>query len=455
MLRLSFSARLGMILVIGLLAVWLSLIALLYWGNNLGGRLALPTPERVAAIAELIDHGASEDRQQLLQAVRSSSMNAWIEAESFVPPPGGTDPSDNPRIDDPRLQSFREALGGRDLAIVSPPASARERWFPRLFARAWNATEFRIPLRAGGTLVLETKSPFVVAWFGLPVGFGAGFIGTLIALGALIVLNREIRLIARLAEAVDRVDLGGAVAPLPAVRPRAPETQALVAAFTRLQARLSTMIWARMALVGGIQHDLRTFAARLRLRVSQISDPAERNQADADIADMIALLDDAVLASRAGASELDAELVDVAPIVRAEVADRRAVEAKIDLSVAAAAAEISVLGDRLALRRIVSNLVDNALAYGRAAHLALTVEGRTVILTVDDEGPGISPAQRELLLEPFVRLERSRARRTGGAGLGLAIVRSLVEAHSGEVAIGDAPTGGARLCVRIPVFYPQ
>jgi len=75
-----------------------------------------------------------------------------------------------------------------------------------------------------------------------------------------------------------------------------------------------------------------------------------------------------------------------------------------------------------------------------------------VVLLVDDQGPGIPPEQREAVLEPFVRLESSRSRRTGGAGLGLAIVRNLVEAHQGQVTIDDAPGGGARFTVRLPAF---
>ncbi|MEO0681909.1 MAG: ATP-binding protein, partial [Pseudomonadota bacterium] len=105
-----------------------------------------------------------------------------------------------------------------------------------------------------------------------------------------------------------------------------------------------------------------------------------------------------------------------------------------------------------ALRRIVANLADNAVRYGRAAHLGLTTEGAEAVLTVDDEGPGIPPERRALLLEPFTRGEGSRARRTGGAGLGLAVVRSLAEAHGGIVHLGDAPGGGARVTVRLPLF---
>jgi signal transduction histidine kinase len=115
----------------------------------------------------------------------------------------------------------------------------------------------------------------------------------------------------------------------------------------------------------------------------------------------------------------------------------------------------TVLGDRLALRRVVANLVDNALHYGKAAHLSVDASSEFVTLLVDDEGSGIPVDQREQILEPFVRLEDSRNRRTGGAGLGLAVARSLVEAHEGVISIDDAPGGGARLMVRLPLFVAR
>jgi signal transduction histidine kinase len=112
----------------------------------------------------------------------------------------------------------------------------------------------------------------------------------------------------------------------------------------------------------------------------------------------------------------------------------------------------ALLGDRVALRRVVFNLIDNAVKYGRRARLSLSRDAQWIVLLVDDDGPGIAADKRELLLEPFVRLEGSRNRQTGGAGLGLAIVRNLIEAHGGQIQISDAPGGGARIGVRLPGF---
>ena len=107
---------------------------------------------------------------------------------------------------------------------------------------------------------------------------------------------------------------------------------------------------------------------------------------------------------------------------------------------------VIVLGDRLALRRIVANIVDNAIKYGRVARLRLQLENPAIVLTVDDEGPGIPADRRQAMLEPFNRLETSRNRATGGAGLGLAVARSLVEAHDGTIGSDWRRRAAARAC---------
>ena len=97
-------------------------------------------------------------------------------------------------------------------------------------------------------------------------------------------------------------------------------------------------------------------------------------------------------------------------------------------------------------------MIDNAVKYGRAAHLRIGLRQRSVLVSVDDEGPGIPEASRQAMFEPFNRMETSRNRATGGAGLGLAVVRALVEAHGGTVDIATAPGGGARINIVLPTF---
>ena len=109
-----------------------------------------------------------------------------------------------------------------------------------------------------------------------------------------------------------------------------------------------------------------------------------------------------------------------------------------------------VRGNPQALRRLFSNLVENAIRYGASAVLSWRVDGGSVEIIVRDEGPGFDPAMTDRLFEPFVRGDPSRNRETGGTGLGLAIVLSITEAHGGTVALDNGPSGGV-VRVRLPL----
>lgn len=444
-LRLSLPARVMLIFVVALIAVWLLATAAVFEFHDWGAQNARPPARQIAALVENLERMPHEQSSSILEIANSNTLTARLEnvQQGDQMPDGATEAS-------PAVRSiYAAALGDRRFTISSRITMPQR--FPR-FGRLRNAIELRIALKTGETLIVDSTSPLPVNRVGLPIGFGAGLLGTLVALVALLIMNREMRPLSRLAAAVDQMDLVSAPAQLPYVRASAPEIQALIAAYNRLQGRLSQLMRARMAMLGGIAHDVRSFATRLRLRVDSMAEGIERERAISDITDMIHLLDDSVLASRAGAGELDEELLEFVPIARAEVEDRRAAGAKIDLCVCAEAEGATVLGDRLAVRRIVANLADNALKYGHAAHLSVEAIEGFLLLTVDDEGPGIPVELRDILLEPFVRLESSRNRRTGGAGLGLAIVRNLVEICGGAIVITDAPSGGARFTVRLPVF---
>jgi signal transduction histidine kinase len=269
-----------------------------------------------------------------------------------------------------------------------------------------------------------------------------------------LMVRREARPLRALTQAVDRMTLPGKADPIPDVPRGAPEFRALVAAFNRLSERIAQLLKARMALIGGISHDLRTYATRLRLRAELIGDVQERAKAIHDLDDMRRLLDDSLLAIEAGAPVRAQELIEIAPILEREVEDRQRAGAAVALSISPAARGAQVIGDALALWRLIANVTDNALIYGREAQIGADVESEDVVVLIDDKGPGISPEQREMVFEPFVRLEESRNRRTGGAGLGLAIARNVAETHGGRLTLDTAPGGGTRAVIRLPLFEP-
>jgi len=104
-----------------------------------------------------------------------------------------------------------------------------------------------------------------------------------------------------------------------------------------------------------------------------------------------------------------------------------------------------------ALRRAVTNLIDNAVKYGKSAAVSLLPEAGRIVITIEDEGPGIPPSQREKVFEPFYRLEASRNPATGGVGLGLSVARSIVREHGGDVTLSNRKDGGLRVRLELPI----
>lgn len=418
-----------------LLALWVTMIALFYWANNLSDTATRLPAEQLKAIVELVDATAPEQRPRVLEALQSSML-----VVSLMPSP--TPSTDTVEMrDEASFTAYRALLGTRLLSIrlMDVPGSITR---PRLLQRTARPLSFQVQLADGQVLLAEARTPFIVTFYGLPAGMGAGLVGTLFAAVAFFLLHREIRPLTRLAAAVDAIDPSGEPVPLPAIRATTPEIRALMRAFDRLQSRLRIMTRTRMALIGGIQHDVRSFATRLRLRLERLPDAAERERATADITDMIELLDNALLTSRAGVGALEEEMLDLSEFLGTEVADFRRAGQPVVLEPVPDHMEAWVIGDRLALRRVIANIIDNAVKYGSKARLSLKVDHHTIHVLITDEGPGFSAQDAELLLEPFVRAEPSRARTTGGAGLGLAVVRTLIEAQGGTIQLGNGPQGG-------------
>jgi signal transduction histidine kinase len=236
--------------------------------------------------------------------------------------------------------------------------------------------------------------------------------------------------------AAERSD-GGGGDPVPERGPS--DLRAAIAAFNAMRLRTLALLDEKDRMLGAIGHDLRTPLASLRIRAENMGPEEERERLVATIEEMHATLEDILVLARTGRSAEPARAVDVAALADAVVEELR------DLGRPAAfvAAARTVLEVRPnLLRRALRNLADNAVAYGGGATVRIEASDEAVRLIVEDEGPGIAPERLAEMLEPFRRLEASRARETGGAGLGLAIARAVAEAHGGRLEIANRASGG-------------
>ncbi|WP_433935053.1 sensor histidine kinase [Brevundimonas diminuta] len=228
------------------------------------------------------------------------------------------------------------------------------------------------------------------------------------------------------------------------------EAQEAARALDAMRDRLGEALKERTAIMAAVAHDLRTPLTGLRLRVEGLA-AAPREAAAADIARMERLIAQLLTYVRGEDAPWTIEPVDLADLAR-EMATRQVAMGR-DVRLAANG-EYLVNGDRDQLDRAMSNLIDNAVLYGDRAEVAVMSEEGAVVCIIDDSGPGLPPDQLEAVFSPFHRLEASRSRATGGAGLGLAISRSIIERSGGGVVLGDRPEGGLRATVRLPRAAP-
>ena len=240
----------------------------------------------------------------------------------------------------------------------------------------------------------------------------------------------------RLARAADRIgaDPGG-----PPVEESGPtEVRRVIRAFNRMQEQVRAYVLERTRLLGAISHDLRTPLTRLRLRAELLPDPQLRAKFVRDVAEMEAMAGSALDFTRSLGPEARRQSVDVGALIERLSENWRETGGKVTV---AGAPRAALSGHPEALRRCLDNLIENAIRYGERAHLQIEDEGDALRIAVGDEGPGIPEAELERVFEPFFRLEPSRNRASGGAGLGLSIARNIARWHGGDVRLRNRTTG--------------
>ena len=294
-----------------------------------------------------------------------------------------------------------------------------------------------------GVLVVEApRKRLATGTLFLFVGWLVGTALLLFAIAALFMRN-QVRAIRRLARSAEAFGMGRDV---PAIRPEgASEVRQAAAAFNRMQERIRRFLAQRTEMLAGVSHDLRTPLTRLRLALAMLPRTEELHQ---DVAEMTADVEEmdrmiaGYLAFARGEGTEQAEAVNLSAILDDVAAGARRAGAVLALDVPA---DLTLKLRSDAVRRAITNLVDNARRHARHIALAAAAQGRSVLVTVDDDGPGIPADRRESVFRPF---ESDSA---GGTGLGLTIARDIVRAHGGEIFLEDSPLGGLRARIRLPV----
>ena len=264
---------------------------------------------------------------------------------------------------------------------------------------------------------------------------------------AIVFMRNQIRPIRRLAIAARSFGMGREVDDF---RPEgAAEVRQAAEAFRQMRERLRGQFAQRTEMLAGVSHDLRTPLTRMKLQLAMLGDGEEIGELKSDVLDMERMVEGYLAFARGEGTEAPIPtdlLALVADVVSAEKRDGSA------LAFVLPHQEDLVMEVRpQALKRALENLITNAKRYANAVVVALEISDETVQIMVDDDGPGIPSESREDVFKPFFRLDASRNPETGGTGLGLTIARDIARNHGGDLVLEDAPAGGLRARIRLPV----
>jgi len=298
---------------------------------------------------------------------------------------------------------------------------------------------------AGGVLRIDVPRARLFSW--TTYAFVLWTIGTtLILLGvATIFMRNQIRPVRRLARAADAFGKGREVE---GFKPEgAREVKLASLAFLAMKNRIQRQISQRTAMLAGVSHDLRTPLTRMKLQLEMMPEDESVGALREDVHDMERMLEGYLAFARGEGSEKP-KPCDLGLLLGEVVRHARRDGSNVEL---ATEGDLRLPLRPDAMRRSITNLVENALRFAGRVVVHARRRGGAVEVTIDDDGPGIAAEHREDVFRPFFRLEGSRNPATGGVGLGLSIARDVVRSHGGDIVLDDSPVGGLRVRVRLPV----
>ncbi|NJM11078.1 MAG: HAMP domain-containing protein [Synechococcaceae cyanobacterium SM1_2_3] len=303
----------------------------------------------------------------------------------------------------------------------------------------------QVRLRDGATVTFQQVLPEeVIAW---PTRLLLTLLVLLASVAILVAL--AVRALTRplsvLADAA--TELGRDIRHTPLAETGPLEVRRAAHAFNTMQTRLIRYIEDRDRILAAVSHDLKTPITRLRLRTELLDDSPLCGKFQADLDDMQRMVQSSLDFLRGDENTEPMAGLDLNALLESLQEDAE----DAGQSVAITGKALQPLRCRpLALKRCLSNLLDNALKYGQCAQITVTDQPDRLLLILRDQGPGIPEAELERVFEPFYRLESSRSRDTGGVGLGLSIARNIARAHGGELTLRNHPQGGLEAVLELP-----
>jgi two-component system osmolarity sensor histidine kinase EnvZ len=342
---------------------------------------------------------------------------------------------------------------------VSTPTTVLERQLDFLFTsqlpqnvsfdteRSPDHVEVRMQLADGVLSLLIPRTRVTASSADIFVLWMIGSSLVLIAI-AVLFLRNQVKPIERLAVAAEEFGKGRPVADF---KPRgATEVRKASTAFIQMRERIDRFVQQRTDMLAGISHDLKTPLTRMRLQLAMMPKDPDTEAMLSDIAEMERMLNEYLEFARGEGSDA-VEPVALGGFAAEAVANAERAHNAAGRVELGQTDDVTIAVRRHALMRCLTNLIDNALKYGRHAEVSVKCTPRRVEIAVDDDGPGIPEPRREEAFRPFHRLDEGRNLQIGGVGLGLTIARDIARSHGGDILLQDSPRGGLRAVIRLPI----
>jgi len=430
LLPATLLARVTLLMVLGMgVAQLLTYVAIRYErGQTLMNLMISGVEHDIASSVAILDRLPANERSQWLQKLERPNYGFSLEGVVDTPPPTSTTA--------PALTRFVEVLTNalRPFPVLAVGQLSNMRETVRMQVRLSDGSSLYVQARRVAMPVSDW-----VTWL---------LLAQLLVLAAFAWLGIRLvtRPLERLAAAADK--LGPDLQPSIVAETGPIEVTRAARAFNAMQRRMAGYLNERMQILAAISHDLQTPITRMRLRVDLMDDMPDADKFRQDLEAMRSLVHEGVTyAKTLQGSEEKPRMLDMDALVRSMVNDYADTGSPVTMT-GEAGAPISTRPN--ALRRVITNLVDNALKYGQRAEVRVRLQAAQLHIEVCDEGPGIPEDQLLAVLQPFYRIESSRNRETGGTGLGLAIAHQLALSLGGELSLHNRPEGGLRASLKLP-----
>jgi len=399
--------------------------------------------QRANDITRMVEAAPDAARKAITEALVNPEF--WVSWDSVTSPVARTLDATAKTNKPEEFPEFRSGGLQRRVVFVSPESDEQIASAPARSTNSRRAYVLSIKLKDASWITFT--APTRVWGVGKSTRIGVVLALLIVSITAVsaVATYRLSRPIRDFTEALRRFGTDPRATPVPETGPR--ELRASIGAFNAMQAQIQKFVDDRTTMLAAISHDLRTPLTRIRLRGEFVEDNEQRSRLFRDVDEMQAMTDSALAFFRDDFQREETTSFEFSEMLRTIVDDFNDQGAGVSYK---GPERVVFRGRPFALKRAFANLVDNAVKYGRTPELELCCSDLQFVVMVRDRGPGIPPEAAEQVFTPFFRLERSRNRGTGGAGLGLTSAQTVIRGHGGDIRLRNRLSGGLEIQVTLP-----